>query len=261
MARQRKIFILTIGTRGDVQPFIYLAQALQRAGIKPLLITLPHFVHLGVEFGVQIASILEIGESWPDTGALADDGVESKKSFEERLILEPYAEYGCSMLHRIESLASEHSPDAIVVGMIIWFLNWLRETLKVPLVHAHLQPTRWLSTERSSDQSTRQVRFLELLASNALLDFSFMSARTDHPHELHLLAYPASLGVTHLPGVNGSRTGFWRATHAGTLEHQQMRQEVPIELARFLRGRGPPPVCLCFGSMPVYSRTRWSERS
>lgn len=39
-----KIAILTIGTRGDTQPFIALAQRLQRAGFKVTLGAPPDFI-------------------------------------------------------------------------------------------------------------------------------------------------------------------------------------------------------------------------
>ena len=260
--RPARVLIVTIGTRGDVQPFIYLAQALQRAGTSPLIITLPHYVHLGVPFGVPMASILHEGETWPEPGDLSDEGIEDKEQFEDCLIMGPYMQHARSMLRRIEGLFSEHPPDLVVVGMIVWFVQWMRETLKAPLVHVHLQPTRWLSTERKSDKITRQARFLNLLAHHPLLDFNFMFARTEHAHELHVLAYPASLAVTHLPGILGTRTGFWTAVALGAHTDQPSKgARVPAELAAFLRGPGPAPVCLCFGSMPVYSRTQWSTRA
>ena len=43
----KRVLILSIGTRGDVQPFLVLAAALRRAGAEPLLATLPHYTHLG----------------------------------------------------------------------------------------------------------------------------------------------------------------------------------------------------------------------
>ena len=39
----KRVLILSIGTRGDVQPFLVLAAALRRAGAEPLLATLPHY--------------------------------------------------------------------------------------------------------------------------------------------------------------------------------------------------------------------------
>ena len=42
----KSVLILSIGTRGDVQPFLVLAAALRRAGAEPLLATLPHYTQL-----------------------------------------------------------------------------------------------------------------------------------------------------------------------------------------------------------------------
>ena len=61
----KRVLILSIGTRGDVQPFLVLAAALRRAGAEPLLATLPHYTHLGREFGVRVVSILADGVRGP----------------------------------------------------------------------------------------------------------------------------------------------------------------------------------------------------
>lgn len=170
----RRVLIVTLGTRGDVQPFIALCDALKRQGAAPLLATVPHYVSLGGEFNVPVTSILEDGVIWPDMNALGGEGVESKDEFEMKLILEPYARLTRCMLRRIESLAEEHQPDVVIVGMIVWFVQWLRETLRRPLVHVHLQPTRWLATERASDRNARTVRLAEVLAQQPLLDADFI---------------------------------------------------------------------------------------
>ena len=177
----RRVLIVTLGTRGDVQPFIALCDALKRQGAAPLLATVPHYVGLGAEFNVPVTSILEDGVIWPDMSALGE-GVESKDEFEKKLILEPYARLTRCMLRRIETLADEHQPDFVVVGMIVWFVQWLRETLRRPLVHVHLQPTRWLATERASDRNARVVRLAEVLAQQPLLDADFIRGAPSLPH-------------------------------------------------------------------------------
>ena len=253
----RRVLIVTLGTRGDVQPFLVLAHALKRAGAIPLLLTLPQYVHLGIEFDVAVSSLLEDGMSWPDMNALSDGGVENRDEFEDSLVLEPYARFGRTMLRRIERAASEAPPDIVVVGMIVWFVQWLRETLFRPLIHVHLQPTRWLTTERSDARSWRRSQFIELLTTVPWLDGDFLMARIDRPEELHLLAYPEGIGVTHLPGVRGERTGFWHA-HART--EGATPPLLPAALLDFLTAAGQPrAVCLNFGSMPVYTRTPWID--
>ena len=68
----KRVLILSIGTRGDVQPFLVLAAALRRAGAEPLLATLPHYTHLGREFGVRVVSILADGVRWPEPADLGE---------------------------------------------------------------------------------------------------------------------------------------------------------------------------------------------
>lgn len=52
-----KIALLTIGTRGDVQPFVALAQGLQRAGFEVTLGAPPDFAVLAQTYGVPFQSI------------------------------------------------------------------------------------------------------------------------------------------------------------------------------------------------------------
>ena len=250
-----RVLILTIGTRGDVQPFVTLAHMLQRTGVAPLLVTLPHYLDLCSEAGVPCASLLGDDESWPETSSLGD-GVEDQAEFEEKMIIEPYMQHMPTMLMRLEQLAGEFSPDMVVVGMLVWFVEWLRETLRVPLVHAYLQPLRWLGTRDPSRRAERQrQRFAVRLQKSApLIDTDFVRVRIAEPSELQLLAFPAGLGVSHLPGLGGVPTGFWCLPH--TADERLPKKETDL-LAAFLDA-GPPPLCLNFGSMPVYSRAEWS---
>ena len=113
------------------------------------------------------------------------------------------------------------------------------------------------------------------------------AARTDEPSELHLLAFPPSLGATHLPGLDGASTGFW---HLGATAVDEL--PLPADLEAFLsasdgggagggdgsgvgsfgagggaggaggggsgaQAKRSAPVCLNFGSMPVYTRSSW----
>ena len=57
------------------------------------------------------------------------------------------------------------------------------------------------------------------------------SARMDTPHELHLLVYPPSLTLTHLPGIARTSTGFWQEQADASLP------PLAAELERFLQTR------------------------
>lgn len=52
-----KIVLVTIGSRGDVQPFVALAQGLQRAGFQVVLGGPPDFVSLAEAYGVPFTAI------------------------------------------------------------------------------------------------------------------------------------------------------------------------------------------------------------
>lgn len=52
-----KLASFTMGTRGDVQPYIYLARALNRAGYETMIGTHPCWRNLIEEAGVPFAAI------------------------------------------------------------------------------------------------------------------------------------------------------------------------------------------------------------
>lgn len=52
-----KVVLVTIGSRGDVQPFVALAQGLQRAGFQVVLGGPPDFVSLAEAYGVPFTAI------------------------------------------------------------------------------------------------------------------------------------------------------------------------------------------------------------
>ena len=73
-----------------------------------------------------------------------------------QLIIEPYLKHTPSMLSRLQRVAAAHPPDLVVVGALVWFVQWLREVLRRPLAHAYLQPTRWLASNQA--RRTREPR-------------------------------------------------------------------------------------------------------
>ena len=81
----RSVLIVTLGTRGDVQPFLALAGALQRCGAKPLLVVPPHYLDLCAEHSVPAESLLDAGEAWPTMHDLAAGAEENQEEFEERV--------------------------------------------------------------------------------------------------------------------------------------------------------------------------------
>eukprot|EP00967_Tisochrysis_lutea_P043825 scaffold53008_cov32-Tisochrysis_lutea.AAC.2 len=54
----RRPLIVTLGTRGDVQPFLPLCRAMEAAGWAPLLCSLPAFAPLASQAGVPFASLV-----------------------------------------------------------------------------------------------------------------------------------------------------------------------------------------------------------
>lgn len=62
--QRRRPLLITIGTRGDIQPLVPLALAMRRAGWSPLFASQPHHCTLVLEHGLEFASIFDDEADW-----------------------------------------------------------------------------------------------------------------------------------------------------------------------------------------------------
>lgn len=77
-----KVLILTLGTRGDVQPFVALAQALERHGHEAVLGAPQRFAGLATAHGVSFAAVddgpLRLMDATHGVGEVMNDGIRAK---------------------------------------------------------------------------------------------------------------------------------------------------------------------------------------
>jgi sterol 3beta-glucosyltransferase len=84
-----KVLILTLGTRGDVQPFIALARELQRRGHHAVLAAPERFADLAATYGVEFAGVddgpLRVLDSGSAIADVAAGGLKAKMALMRRL--------------------------------------------------------------------------------------------------------------------------------------------------------------------------------
>lgn len=84
-----KVLILTLGTRGDVQPFIALAQQLQKRGHEAVLGAPQRFADLAAGHGVAFAAVddgpLRVLDSGAAVGEVAAGGVQARLALMRRM--------------------------------------------------------------------------------------------------------------------------------------------------------------------------------
>eukprot|EP00965_Chrysotila_dentata_P079030 2606220-Pleurochrysis_carterae.AAC.2 len=238
----RRPLIICLGSRGFTQTGIRIAEAMQEVGWSPLLVALPVFKALVETHRVPYANIIHVNDCSLD---FADSLVPSQ-AHNNAWLYSFYAKYAEGMLAKICRLARDHRADVLLINQTIFFSEYLRQTLRLPVVQCYTYPVRWTSSTQSRSGNI-SVDFRE---ANAQLDGDFVAARAV-PTDLHLLNFPSTFSKTHFPGIDGVHTGVLVGTHTSADE------PLSQELDAFMRA-GTPPVCVNFGSVPVYA-TPWVE--
>lgn len=260
-----KVSIIAPGSRGDIQPYIALAQGLVAAGHGVRVVTTVDHEALVKGYGLEVTSIpvsVEAALQSSATSAAVEGGgvIASFKAFAE---LAKRAARETATL----GLEASRGVDAVVTGFSAAALaDGIARKLGVPLVQAYnvpLTPTgafpgallpgldfgAW--TRRLGHRLTRQALWLTArsAANEALrevLDASPMGLLP--PAASGLADGPVLYGFSEafLPrgpewGADVEVTGFW-------FVEEPTSSSPPSGLSAFLEA-GPPPVCIGFGSM------------
>ncbi|WP_437528742.1 glycosyltransferase [Sorangium sp. So ce726] len=268
-----RIAVLTIGSRGDIQPFVALARALQRAGHAVLLGAPPNFASLVEEHGVEFQPM------GPDSRTLLQES-ESKKIVQSGNVL---AAFRGAPLARLRERQARISRDALRIARGVDALVYksglaagstVAEKLGVPAVSVALQPMTpsaafpppllgltfdggaWANRALGEAMalaiwSIGRDGVKALRRELGLAPLPYLGVRpADEPTTLH--AYSPSV----LP-----RPGDWPAHFHVTgflFLDAASSWTPPASLLRFLDA-GPPPLCIGFGSMTNADPKRLSD--
>lgn len=262
MPKMLKVVLFALGTRGDVQPYAALAQALQSAGHQPLLITAGDFSKLAGEAGVPSLSLPG------DVQATLEDPA-FKLLFQQGRFLAIQRHLasvvrGHAAEWAITAAEAAQGHDLIIAGLGGFFLaQAVADKLAIPLVQAHLVPistTRAFAAPVAPAWLDRAGGFIRagsypLVRKAALAGMT--SAEQIARSVLGLSAKRgSSLGKgTILYGISPAvvprpvdwpdtvhLTGYW-------FLGPQAGYEAPEDVRTFLDA-GEPPVVVTFGSMP-----------
>jgi sterol 3beta-glucosyltransferase len=251
-----RITLLTVGSRGDVQPLIALGAGLQDAGHDVRLATHPRFAaavaHHGLEFAplaeghVSRGAETEEGRRWIEAGSRRLPAVvgflrDARSVARERLA---------------DAMRACEDAEAIVAANLAMVLGWqMAQLRRVPLVRAYIEPPAWMITRRSTRRLAPVVRQAGWLAARPWLSSVRRDvlgegrlplreplADLDRRRQLALLAFSAAV-LPPPPGLGDwfEVPGYWFAD--GTDDPSP-----PAALLDFLAA-GPPPVAIGFGTM------------
>ena len=131
-----KILLITLGTDGDIDPFIALGQELKRRNHRVILVSNDYFKGKADEFSLEFVSI---GSKQEYLDVLANPDVWNRfKGF--RLLVDQLILRGMRDIY--EQIKILHTPDTIIVAPCFMYgARIARDKLGIPLVTVVLQPT------------------------------------------------------------------------------------------------------------------------
>ena len=250
-----RVSILTVGSRGDVQPFVAFGIGLQRAGHHVRVCTHSEFAELVTDQGLDFAALA--------TGDLSrGPETEEGRRWAERQ--SRWMPTWVGLIRDARSVATERmcdaahgcrDADAIVATNLTQVLGWqFARERGVPIVRALLNaPGYWMS-RRTNRPVAAGIRQGAWLAARPWLNRVRREALELPPlplrepigrldRERQLVLYPFSRAVFPKPAGWGDWTevtGYW-------FLDARVDPEPPDDLRSFLEA-GPRPVCMGFGT-------------
>ena len=250
-----RVSIITVGTRGDVQPFAAFGIGLQRAGHEVRICTHPEFRELvtgnGLDFAPLAAGALSRGTETEEGRRWAERQSRWMPTW-VGLIRDARSVAHARMR---DAAAGCRDADVIVATNLTQILGWqLARERGTPLVRALLNaPAYWMSrrTNRPAAAAVRQGAWLaarpwlnrvrEEALGRGPLPLREPIGRLDR--ERQLVLYPFSPSVFPKPASWGDWievTGHW-------FLDARVDPEPPEDLRAFVEA-GPPPVCMGFAT-------------
>jgi sterol 3beta-glucosyltransferase len=245
-----RITVLSVGSRGDVQPLLGFGLGLAAAGHEVRVAAFPGFERQVRAAGLDFAPLAEGRIS---RGETAEDRRVAQRGLRQTPALVALVKDARSVVGErlADALAACEGAEVIVTNELALLLGWqAAEHFGCELVRARLCPPPRLADRRAA-LVVRQAAWLLMrrwLASarrtSGLPPLSLREplAQLTAKRTLELRAYsPAVVPDSAQAGPAMRVTGYW------FLEND-VDPEPPRELLQFLAD-GPPPVCIGFGSM------------
>jgi sterol 3beta-glucosyltransferase len=245
-----RITVLSVGSRGDVQPLLGFGLGLAAGGHDVRVAAFPGFERQVRDAGLDFAPLAEGRIS---RGTTAEDRRVAQRGSRQTPALVALVKDARSVVGQrlADALAACEGADVIVTNELALLLGWqASEHFGAEFVRARLCPPPRMA-ESPAAPAVRQAAWLImrrwLAAARRAAGLPALSRREPVGQlaargTLELRAYSPAVVPNSAPASASTRvTGYW------FLEND-VDPEPPQELAQFLAA-GPPPVCVGFGSM------------
>lgn len=268
-----KVLIATIGTRGDVQPYVALATGLKEAGHQVTICTCPQFREFVTDYGIGFASLedglLKLLES--DTGRAFFEDLNGVFGVLRTIpkVLKQVGPIHRRMVDDCWAAVETHNPDIIIYHPKMFCVPAFAAVREIPVILAMLCPLHvatgdspmfgWSLGRFYNRITYRLVHQLTKLGTRSYLrkwrsnfDKDGLSKKSSSTHisagkpipVIHAHSQFVCPRPTDWPEY-ASIAGYWFLPQV-TLNGSAW--EPPKELLEFLKA-GPPPVYFGFGSM------------
>lgn len=258
---------ISLGTRGDIQPVVALGKALEARGHSIRLLSTEDHRALVEGAGLELRSVGE-GSRFLRPEHFEGDGESQLRAFFAGLA-ESYEAYADRLVEILREEASR--VDGFLVGSCVFFRELLREELGRPVVNLGFAPhavgpgtgddPALAALAAYGESFARHAHAATAYGIEAALDRAYARAGVRFRHRdpgglsplmrmkgsLSLNAFPSFAGAD-LPGMEAIHTGFFHLPNPAR----------DPELEAWLEA-GPPPVCVNFGSMPVFGRRAFAD--
>ena len=265
--RSLNIIILTIGTRGDVQPFVALCKALKKYGHKPIIASHGCFKDWVIAQDIAFQDIgsyqINQPDEWLTATSIADFFEAMKPEMEKSKI-------ACEYFYK----ASKGKDLIVATSHTVSFGLDISEKLNIPCVAIKLAPDLPTKAFGPFSKATSSYGLINLINHYLFLinvARAYKSAGMDTMEEdfrENILNLPRAIGTKRLTDLRDMPTIVaigkdiipfpnWSNNVAisGWLFLDDTTFQPNDEILDFLKNKEKPPVCVNFGSMVLASKS------
>lgn len=259
------VILVTLGSHGDVHPFLAIGRALRARGGRAIVAVPPHFRADVAAAGLEFASL---GEGF-DTEALLrhPDLMHPRRG--GHVVLDRIFDATPERVRALDALCERERPAAIVTHHVAFGARWVAARRGIPCAVACLAPLMWFSPsdpapsiQRRAGRFRAVVARLQVRALRPLAPF-YGDRLVNRVREK--AGFPRERGVF-LADWNGGdvNLGLWSRHYRGPTPHDPAAGRIvgfpyydgpavlDPRLEAFL-GAGPPPVVFSLGTAAVHT--------
>ncbi len=263
-----RILIPTIGSHGDIHPYVGVGQALARRGHSVALMAQPYFKRVAEDAKLEF---IPVGEFMDLRDIAQRPELMGTFNGTKRILQDLIIPEAPRFFHALESEFARQRPDAVLAHHICFGCSWACEKHGVPFATGALSPLGWpmvgdpahYTPLTRRDPSPRAMKWwLRLAKFGSALSYdpplNRIRKELGLPPGKHWVlqefkAGHASLALwsTHFRGPLASDPGHGRICGFVWFDRHQQQEQATADLDRFLDA-GPPPIIFTLGTTAVH---------